>query len=74
MHVPLVQPFITFGAKVIVGRLEFAALAGVTSGTMTRRPESARIASIVPELNFVRYAFVGVFNIFSLARPGCLYK
>lgn len=53
-----------------VGRLPFEAKTGVadTIGIRTRRPERARIARIVPELNFVVYAFVGVFIIFEPRR------
>jgi hypothetical protein len=42
-----------------------AALTLVAKGTATIRPEINRSASIVPELSFVKYAFVGVFILFS---------
>jgi hypothetical protein len=51
---------------VAVGRLPFEAKTGDAMGIKKRRPERARIARIVPELNFVRYAFVGVFIYFQV--------
>ena len=59
---------------VMVGRLVFVANTGAVAGTKTRSPEIARSARIVPELNFVTYAFVSVFNIFVPADPDGLYK
>ena len=50
---------------VMVGPMAFAADAGVASGMRRRSPENARKTSISPELNFVIYAFVGVFNFSS---------
>ena len=49
----------------MVGPLAFAADAGAASGIRTRSPENARKTRISPELNFVIYAFVGVFNFSS---------
>jgi hypothetical protein len=42
------------------------ACAGTAMGTKNSMPERASNARIVPELNFVTYAFVCVFNIFDL--------
>ena len=48
------------------GELAFCtAKTGAASGTRTSIPENASNASIVPELNFVKYAFEGVFILFS---------
>jgi hypothetical protein len=58
----------------MVGRLEFEAKTGVVTGTRKRRPEIARSARIVPELNFFTYAFVSVFNIFEPTGLNRLYK
>ena len=46
---------------VMVGRLAFEANAGVARGMRKTIAEIARSARIVPELIFVKYAFVGVF-------------
>jgi hypothetical protein len=52
------------GVAVNVGRVAFcAAMTGAARGIRNTAPESTSNASIVPELNFVRYAFVGVFII-----------
>ncbi|MDE1852989.1 MAG: hypothetical protein KGI38_04475 [Thaumarchaeota archaeon] len=58
----------------MLGRLALDAKAGVATGTRMRRPEIARSARIVPELNFVTYAFVSVFNIFILTGLNGLFK
>jgi hypothetical protein len=50
------------------------AKAGTAIGTRKRNPEIARSARIVPELNFVTYAFVSVFNIFKPAGPNRVFK
>ena len=64
---PPPPPTITLGEAEKVGRVALlAAYAGATAGTRMSRPERARIASIVPELIFVKYAFVGVFILFSI--------
>ena len=52
---------------VMVGPLAFAAVVGEASGMRTRSPENARKTRISPELNFVIYAFVGVFKFSSRA-------
>jgi hypothetical protein len=52
-----------------VGRLALAAKIGEATGMMKRRPEKAKSARIVPELNFVTYAFEGVFIVFSGFAP-----
>jgi len=54
--------------------LAFWANTGIERGTRKRSPENSRSARMVPELNFVRYAFVGVFIIFILAGRDGLYK
>ena len=46
-----------------------AALTGAARGIRNNTPESASNARIVPELNFVRYAFVSVFILFSENAP-----
>ncbi len=46
-----------------------AALTGAARGIRNNTPESASNARIVPELNFVRYAFVRVFILFSENVP-----
>ena len=62
-------PTIALGVKVITGRSEFAAETGLAMGTRKSIPEIARIAKIIPELNFIGYAFVGVFILFSDTAP-----
>ncbi len=65
-----VEAMTAFGVAVSVGRAAFcAALTGAARGTKNRKLESARRVRIVPELNFVRYAFVGVFILFSIVPP-----
>ncbi len=51
-----------------------AARTGATAGTMTRIPESARSARIVPELIFVTYALVCVYIVFGRRGPNGVYK
>ena len=46
-----------------------AALTGAARGIRNNTPENASNASIVPELNFVKYAFVGVFILIFNYRP-----
>jgi hypothetical protein len=54
--------------------LAFAARTGVTAGTRKKSPDTRRSARIVPELNFVTYAFVSVFNIFRPKGPDGVFK
>jgi hypothetical protein len=50
--------------------LAFAANTGTADGTMNSIPENARSVRRSPELNFVTYAFEGVFIFyFQLAQP-----
>ncbi len=63
--VPGGPAFTRLGAPTTVGRPVFIASTGAAIGMRNNMLERARIASIVPELNFVRYAFVGVFILFS---------
>ena len=53
-----------FPVAVTVGRLAFAAKIGVATGMRKSRPEKAKSARIVPELNFVTYALEGVFILY----------
>ena len=55
---------ITFGVMVKVSGEELVPKAGVARGTRIRRPENARSARIVPELNFVTYALFGVYIMY----------
>ena len=64
----------TLGLIVMVGADVPDANVGVASGTRTSIPESASNAMNSPELNFVKYTFVGVFNIFSHAHLDSIYK
>ena len=62
------------GVAVNVGRLAFcAACAGTARGTKNSIPDSASNASIVPELNFVKY-IEDVFIIFERGRWESVYK
>jgi len=72
----MVEATTTFGVAVRVGREAFcAALTGVARGIRNTTPDKASNASIVPELIFVRYAFVGVFIfIFGQASLGTVFK
>ena len=63
-----------FPVTVAVGRFALEAKIGEPRGKKSRRPDRARIARIVPELNFVRYAFVGVFIIFRGSVLNRLFK
>jgi hypothetical protein len=58
----------------MVGRFAFEAKTGVATGTRNRSPEIARIARIVPELNFVTYALDCVFNIFRIRRQDEVFR
>ncbi|MGA2663709.1 MAG: hypothetical protein ABSF83_02020 [Nitrososphaerales archaeon] len=63
-----------FGVAERVGRLALpAACAGTASGTRNSIPDSASIASIVPELNLLKY-IEDVFIIFRGGRMETLYK
>ena len=57
---------ITFGVMENVGETAFAPKTGDATGMRMRSPENANSASIVPELIFLKYAFVGVFIIFGI--------
>jgi hypothetical protein len=49
--------------------LALAANTGIAEGTMKSNPENARSVRRIPELNFVTYAFEGVFILyFQLAQ------
>jgi hypothetical protein len=47
-----------------VGKVALAAKIGEATGMKSSRPEKAKSARIVPELNFVTYAFEGVFILY----------
>ncbi|MGD0636998.1 MAG: hypothetical protein ABSA72_03035 [Nitrososphaerales archaeon] len=63
------------GVEVRVGRLAFGvpACTGAASGTRKSIPDSASNASIVPELNLLKY-IVDVFIIFEGGRLKSVYK
>ena len=65
--------FRTVSLKVMTGRLAFVAFAGTTAGTRNSIPDSASKASIVPELNLLKY-IEDVFIIFMAGRSKSVYK
>ena len=72
--VVFVLPVTKLKLGVRVGKDAFcAALTGAARGIRNNTPESASNARIVPELNFVKYAFVGVFILFSTNNPRSAY-
>jgi hypothetical protein len=57
-------PRSTFGDTENVGGEELEANTGAATGIRNSIPDTASSASISPELNFLRYAFVGVFILY----------
>jgi hypothetical protein len=72
---PAVAPSIGFPLVVVAVRgFGLTAFTGATRGTRRSMLENARSDRIVPELNFLTYAFVSVFNIFILLGRDGLFK
>jgi hypothetical protein len=64
----------TLGETEIVGLLVPDATVGAASGTRKSIPETASSAMRSPELNFLKYTFVGVFNIFRRCGLKSIFK